>query len=128
MNKKITVVLLLALGLSLAIAGIANAAVTTPGVGVARATASGDLIGDTVAELPYGAKVVGVKVNPSTAGKYYRLRVGSASGAILYETNSASTTATMALDRVEFKKPSSGLYFQTDDASPNLSIIIYTEQ
>ena len=54
-----------------------EAAVTAPVAGVARATASADVIDD---ELPYGATVVGVKVNPATANKYYRLRNGSASG------------------------------------------------
>lgn len=125
MNKLITTIaLVFAVCLSLAVP--AEAAVTTPVAGVAMATATGDLIGDSTEELPYGARVVGVKVNPVAAGKFYRLRVGAVDGAIIYETNSAATTATLALDRVEFVKPSSGLYFQTDDTSAN--IIIYTEQ
>lgn len=126
MNKLITTIaLVFAVALGFAFNPVAvEAAVTNPVAGVARATASADVIDD---ELPYGAKIVGVKVNPATASKYYRLRVGSASGAIVYETNSASTTATMALDAVNFSKPSQGLYFQTDDASANLSIILYTE-
>jgi len=123
MNKLVTTIAL-ALAVCFGVSFDATAAVTNPVAGVARATATADVIDD---ELPYGAKVVGVKVNPVTAGKYYRLRVGGASGAIVYETNSAATTATMALDKVNFSKPSQGLYFQTDDASPNISIILYTE-
>lgn len=105
-----------------AIVSGAYATVTTPVAGVAHATATADVI-DT--ELPYAAKVVGIKVNPVSGGKYYRLRVGTVSGAIVYETNSAATTATMTLDAVNFNKPSAGLYFQTNDSAANITV--YTE-
>ena len=114
--------LILALALVAAGAICANATVTTPVAGVVECTATADVISS---QLPYSAKVVGIKVNPVAAGKYYRLRVGTSSGAIVYETNSAATTATMALDRVEFHKPSAGLYFETNDSSSN--ILVYTE-
>ena len=110
----------------LAFVGVnANAAVTSPQIGVAKAGATADLI--STAYIPVSSKIVSVKVNPQTGGKYYRLRAGSATGAIIYETNSAATTATLAADRVSFRMPGSGLYFQTDDSGPLKSIIIYSE-
>ena len=98
------------------------AATTTPVAGVVRMTATGDTV--TVGnQLTYGAKVVGVKVNPVAGGKYYRLRKGStSSGAIVYETNSGATTSTMSLDSVNFTVPSDGLYFETNDTGANLTI------
>lgn len=113
----------LILALSLVVASVlgSNAAVTTPVAGVVRCTATADVIST---QLPYAAKIVGVKVNAPTAGKYYRLRVGTVSGAIVYETNSAATTATLALDCATFTKPSAGLYFDTNDSSG--AITVYT--
>lgn len=122
--KNLVTTIALVLAVCFGVAFDATAAVTVPVAGVVRASASGDTI---TTQLPYGATIVGVKVNPATASKYYRIRKGSASGAIIYETNSAATTATMSVDNVRFTKPSDGLYFQTDDASSNLSIILYTE-
>jgi hypothetical protein len=100
----------------------ANATVTTPVAGVVHCTATADVIST---QLPYSAKITGIKVNSFTGGKYYRLRVGTVSGAIVYEANSAATTASLTLDRVEFHKPSAGLYFQTDDSSG--AITVYTD-
>src|SRR5690606_32887631 len=113
----------LALAVCLGLSFPANAAVTNPVAGVASATATGDVIST---QLPYGAKVVGVKVNPITGGKYFRLRNGSVVGAVIYETNSAATTSTMVLDNAVFTKPSAGLYFETNDTGSNITI--YTEQ
>lgn len=125
--KKLITTLGLAVALCFCVAYDVSAAVTTPGAGVARATATADVI-DSDDFGRYGTvKVKTIKVNPSTASKYYRLRKGSVSGAILYETNSGATTTTLATDTVGFSVPSDGLYFQTDDASTNLSIILYTE-
>jgi len=99
----------------------AYAAVTVPVAGVVRATAHGDLIST---ELPYAAKIVGVKVNPVTSGKYYRL-IHPTTSAIIYENFGATTTGTMTLDTVSFTKPSAGLRYQTNDTG---AITIYTEQ
>lgn len=107
------------------LATVGFAAVTAPQVGVVRASATGDTISSSY--IPIGAKISSIKVNPQTGGKYYRIRSGStASGAILYETNSAGTTTTLTADPVSFRMPGS-LYFQTDDTGPLKSIILYTE-
>lgn len=119
--------LLLAIALVLSCAVGGYAAVTAPVSGVARATATGDLITQTSGGIRYAAKVVGVKVNGATASKYYRLRVGTVSGRIVYENNTAATTGTMSLDAARFTFPGAGLYYQTDDASTNANITIYTE-
>ena len=125
--KNLVTTIALVLAVAFGVAFDATAAVTTPVAGVARASASADLI-EKSDFGGYGVVTVkSIKVNPATASKYYRLRKGSASGAIVYETNSAATTATMTADTVKFDVPSDGLYFQTDDASSNLSIILYTE-
>lgn len=119
-----TIALLLALGFALSI-NTAYATTSVPVSGVVRCTATGDTV--SVDNLRYAAKIVGVKVNPVAGGKYYRLRSGSTiSGAIIYETNSAATTSTMVMDQVQFKLPSDGLYFETDDTGANLTI--FTEQ
>lgn len=124
MNKLITTIAL-ALAVCFGVTLDATAAVTTPVAGVARAGATADVV-EPSDFGGYGIVTVkSVKVNPVAAGKYYRLRNGTVSGAIIYETNSAATTATMTADSVKFDVPSAGLYFQTDDSSAN--IIIYSE-
>lgn len=104
----------------------ATAAVVSVQPGVVRANASGDLV-TNASGIRYAAKITGIKVNPATGSKYYRLRKGDASGAIVYETNSAATTSTMVIDAARFSFPSQGLYYQTNDASTNANITIYTE-
>lgn len=117
--KNLTLTLFLVLT-----AGLCYAGVTVPVPGVARADATGDII--TPVHMQYAATITGVKVNPVTGGKYFRLRKGGVTGGIVYETRSAATTATLSLDNVSFKLPSDGLYFETND--PGSNVTIYMEQ
>lgn len=100
----------------------AYATVTTPVAGVVKLNATGDTV---TTQLPYGAKIVGVKIVPVGANKYYRLKNTNSSGGVIYETATESTTGTITLDAVRFTKPSSGLYFETDDTGA--SVYLYTE-
>lgn len=117
--KNLTLTLFLVLA-----AGLCYAGVTVPVPGVARADATGDII--TPVHMQYAATITGVKVNPVTGGKYFRLRKGGIAGGIIYETSTGSTTGTLGLDNVSFKLPSDGVYFETND--PGSNITIYMEQ
>lgn len=97
----------------------AISAVTTPVAGVVQANANGDSINS---QLPYAAKITGVKVNPVTGGRYYQLRNTNSSGGIIYRTEGSATSSTMVLDQVRFVKPSGGLYFETNDTGATLTI------
>lgn len=99
-----------------------NAAVTTPVAGVVGLSANGDTV---TTQLPYGAKIVGVKIVPIGASKYFRLKNTNGSGATIYSVNTGSTTAPMSVDAVRFSKPGGGLYFETNDTGS--SVYLYTE-
>ena len=123
MNKLITTIALV-LAVCFGVSFDASAAVTTPVAGVARAGATGDILLKS-SFGGYGIVTVkSIKVNPIAGGKYFRLRKGTVSGDIIYETNSSATTGTMTADVVKFDVPSDGLYFQTNDTG---SIIVYTD-
>lgn len=98
------------------------AATSAPVAGVVKVTANGDTV---TSQLPYGAKIVGVKVVPVGASKYYRFKNTDSSGAVIYETITGSTTSTLSLDSARFSKPGGGLYFETDDTGAR--VYLYTE-
>lgn len=86
---------------------------------------------DTVASsnFPYNTQVTGIKLVPYGLNKFYRLRVASVSGDILWEhrTSATSDSLSLALDPVNFRIPSTGIYFQTDDAqTTDVRIFLYT--
>lgn len=85
----------------------------------------------TSSNFPYGTKVTGIKLVPYALNKFYRLRVGTISGNILWEhrTTATSDSLSLALDPVKFTVPNSGIYFQTDDAqTTDVRIFLYTAQ
>lgn len=114
--------LLLTLALCAACVFGAYAATSVPVAGVVKLGANGDTV---TSQLPYGATVVGVKVVPIGASKYYRLKNTDSAGGVIYETITGSTTNTLTLDRVRFNKPGGGLYFETNDTGA--SVYLYTE-
>lgn len=88
-----------------------------------------DVVNTTTQNFPYGTYVTGVKLVPYALNKFYRLRVASISGNILWEhrTTATSDSLSLALDPVKFRIPSTGIYFQTDDAqTTDVRIFLYT--
>lgn len=92
-------------------------------------TADNDSLLAFASSIPYGTRVVAVKVNCSGTSKTYELRKTSQSGSVLYMARSNSVTSvSLAADPVRFTIPADGaLYFNTDDSdTTNVRITIYT--
>ncbi len=77
----------------------------------------------------YNRKITGIKLVPITASKYHRLRVANVSGNILWEHRVNSTTDTVTIDVTNFRIPSTGIYYQTDDSNTTeVRIFLYSAQ
>ena len=104
----------------------ANAAVVQVQADTVSVSASGDTI--TTLNFPLGSRVSGLKIMPGTANCFYRWHVGATTaGNVLYGTWGGSTTATINLDKAQFRFPSTGMTLGTNDSGTSLAIFAYID-
>jgi hypothetical protein len=109
---------------------LAQASTTQVQADTVMMTTTADTVNVSSTNFGYGARVTGIKLVPYALNKFYRLRVASVSGNILWEhrTTATSDSLSLALDPVNFRIPSTGIYFQTDDAqTTDVRIFLYTD-
>lgn len=129
---KLQIKRLITAGLCLMIvmaSALAHAATTQVQADVVMMNTTADTV--TSANFPYNTYVTSIKLNPPTLNKFYRLRVGTISGDILWQHKTSATSDSLSLpaDPVKFRIPSSGIYFQTDDTNTTeVKIHLYTAQ
>jgi hypothetical protein len=109
-SQKLTMWLLLLLF----VAGLANAAVTYPSSNIIRFGATADTVTFTTSPGAANDPIVQITFTPSATGKGFRLRNGSSTGAVVWETTSSATTK--VIEDVVIRPPIT-LYFESDDTT-----------